>query len=47
MKFFKYAAWVALAMLPLMLLKRKGHELSTSGREVETDEIFDLDLNDR
>ena len=43
MKFLKYAALIALAVLPLVLVKKKG-DLSIPGREVDSDEIFDLDL---
>jgi hypothetical protein len=47
MNFIKYAAWVALAMVPLMLLKKKVDVLSQDGREVDSDEIFELELSDR
>ena len=43
MKFLKYAALIALAVLPFVLVKKKG-EISIPGREVDSDEIFDLDL---
>ena len=45
MKFLKYAALVALAVIPLVLVKKRKDELSEPGREVDSDEIFDLDLN--
>ena len=44
MKFLKYAALIALAVLPFVLVKKRKLELSNSGREVDSDEIFDLDL---
>jgi hypothetical protein len=43
MKFLKYAALIALAVLPFVLVKKKGG-ISIPGREVDSDEIFDLDL---
>jgi len=44
MKFLKYAALVALAVIPFVLVKKRKDELSEPGREVDSDEIFDLDL---
>jgi len=43
MKFLKYAALVALAVLPFMLVKKK-QEVPQPGREVDSDEIFDPEL---
>ena len=45
MKFWKYAALVALAVIPLVLVKKHSEEMSMTGREVDSDEIFDMDLN--
>jgi hypothetical protein len=33
--------------VPLMLLKKKVDVLSQDGREVDSDEIFELELSDR
>ena len=44
MKFLKFATIVALAMLPLILIKKKSQEVSQPGREVDSDEIFDAEL---
>jgi len=44
MKFLKYAALVALAVLPFMLVKKKKELVPNPGREVDSDEIFDFDL---
>ena len=47
MKFLKYAALVVLAVLPFMLVKKK-QEVTQPGLEVESDDIFDPELeNDR
>ena len=43
MKYLKYAALIALAVLPFVLVRKKG-EISIPGREVDSEEIFDLDL---
>ena len=44
MKFLKYAALVALAVLPFMLVKKKKAVVPEPGRQVDSDEIFDFDL---
>jgi hypothetical protein len=44
MKFLKYATLVALAVLPFLLVKKQKGEPSNPGREVDSDEIFDLEL---
>jgi hypothetical protein len=44
MKFWKYAAFLALAVIPFILLKKNRQEESNEGREVDSDEIFSMDL---
>jgi hypothetical protein len=43
---WKFAAVTALAFIPLILFRNEDESLSPQGREVDTDEIFDLELGD-
>jgi hypothetical protein len=44
MNLIKYATLIALAAVPLLLMGKKSEDLSQDGREVESEEIFDLEL---
>jgi len=46
MNILKAAAVFAIVALPFLLTKKERGDISQEGREVETDEIFDLELVD-